>query len=103
MKQPCMCGADDCKRCFPSRFVDGVYVEPVAGTVRRDVGRFRHLPPANKEPAHPLASYYCDKCGKPDWVDTYHGKPIREFYKDQKTGESVCNVCINLLSAERCK
>ena len=27
-KQPCLCLADDCPRCFPSHFVNGVYLDP---------------------------------------------------------------------------
>ena len=26
MKEPCMCGAPDCRRCFPGNFRRGVYV-----------------------------------------------------------------------------
>ncbi len=57
--------------------------------------RFRHLPPANEEPAHPLASYYCDECGNPDWIDTHKGGGIREFYADEEMGDSVCEPCMH--------
>jgi len=63
------------------------------------VGRFRHLPAANEEPAHPLASYYCDECGEPDWVDTHQGGEIREFYADDEQGDSICEPCARLRAA----
>jgi len=63
------------------------------------VGRFRHLPLANEEPAHPLASYYCDECGEPDWVDTHQGGDIREFYADDDQGDTICEPCARLRAA----
>lgn len=27
-KQPCLCGADDCKRCYPDHFSGGQYLNP---------------------------------------------------------------------------
>ena len=68
-------------------------------TVQDLVGRFRHLPSANEEPAHPLASYYCDECGEPDWVDTHRGGGIREFYADNEQGDTICEPCARLRAA----
>ena len=63
------------------------------------VGRFQHLPMANEEPAHPLASYYCDECGEPDWTDTHQGGDIREFYADEERGDTICEPCARLRAA----
>ena len=55
--------------------------------------RFRLLQPANEEPAHPMASYYCDECGEADWTDTIDGGGIREFYADDEIGDTICEPC----------
>jgi hypothetical protein len=28
MNEPCMCGASDCEKCWPSHFVNGAYLDP---------------------------------------------------------------------------
>jgi len=76
-------------------------IEPLnkSNNVDLIIGRFRHLPMANAEPAHPLASYYCDECGEPDWVDTHQGGGIREFYADDERGDIICEPCARLRAA----
>jgi hypothetical protein len=71
-----------------------VYEVETTTVMRKLVDRFRHLPLANEEPAHPLASYYCDECGEPDWADTHQGGPIREFYDDDEMGDTICEQCM---------
>ena len=75
----------------------GACDEADVANVSNDV--FRHLPMANEEPAHPLASYYCDECGEPDWVDTHQGGDIREFYADEEQGDIICEPCARLRAA----
>ena len=60
----------------------------------RDMQRFRPLPPANATPCHPLAAYYCDDCGEPDWTDATAGGDIRKFYSDDDRGDTICEVCM---------
>jgi hypothetical protein len=59
-----------------------------------DMQRFRSLPLANATPCHPLAAYYCDDCGEPDWTDATAGGDIRKFYSDDDRGDTICEVCM---------
>ena len=58
------------------------------------------LPPANEPPNDPHASYLCEDCGEPDWVDTYAGGPIRKFYRDSD-GCTICDKCHNAPLTDR--
>ena len=63
-------------------------------TEEQFVGRFVWMPPANEPPNPPLASYYCDDCCQPDYVDTYDDGDIREFYYDTERELYVCEKCM---------
>ncbi len=55
--------------------------------------RFKKLPWAPTD-ENPVASYYCcEECDERDYVDTFNGGQIREFYHDTELGELICEVC----------
>jgi hypothetical protein len=64
---------------------------------RRFAIRFSLLPYANDPVAFPdsnwATSYHCDVCGCADYDQTYEGKDIMPFYRDNKNGDLVCETC----------
>ena len=61
--------------------------------------RFVKMPYANEPPNYALASYHCDDCCEADYVDTWTGGDIREFWHDTERGLYICDPCKRLAEA----